>query len=117
MIFSLIFDSVKIKRSQSRRESKQPSVTTIYNVYSNPTERRAVRAPCITGTKTNDRLLARHNEPLNFVRHHEDLQRNALEEVEVNQDPLLARDPTNPILIKEVTATQKVCPLIILVGK
>jgi hypothetical protein len=55
-----------------------------------------------------NRLLARHNEPLNFVRHHEDLQRNALEEVEVNQDPLLARDPTNPILIKEVTATQKV---------
>jgi len=42
------------------------------------------------------------------VRHHEDLQRNALEEVEVNQDPLLARDPTNPMLIKEVTATQKV---------
>jgi hypothetical protein len=56
----------------------------------------------------DNRLLARHNEPLNFVRHHEDLQRNALEEVEVNQDPLLARDPTNPILIKEVTATQKV---------
>jgi hypothetical protein len=59
----------------------------------------------------DNRLLARHNEPLNFVRHHEDLQRNALEEVEVNQDPLLARDPTNPILIKEVTATQKVSPL------
>jgi hypothetical protein len=57
----------------------------------------------------DNRLLARHNEPLNFVRHHEDLQRNALEEVEVNQDPLLARDPTNPVLIKEVTATQKVC--------
>jgi hypothetical protein len=65
----------------------------------------------------DNRLLARHNEPLNFVRHHEDLQRNALEEVEVNQDPLLARDPTNPILIKEVTATQKASPLIILVRK
>jgi hypothetical protein len=61
----------------------------------------------------DNRLLARHNEPLNFVRHHEDLQRNALEEVEVNQDPLLARDPTNPILIKEVTATQKVSSFIL----
>jgi hypothetical protein len=60
----------------------------------------------------DNRLLARHNEPLNFVRHHEDLQRNALEEVEVNQDPLLARDPTNPMLIKEVTATQKVSSLL-----
>jgi hypothetical protein len=61
----------------------------------------------------DNRLLARHNEPLNFVRHHEDLQRNALEEVEVNQDPLLARDPTNPMLIKEVTATQKVSSLLL----
>jgi hypothetical protein len=63
--------------------------------------------------EADNRLLARHNEPLNFVRHHEDLQRNALEEVEVNQDPLLARDPTNPILIKEVTATQKVSSFIL----
>jgi hypothetical protein len=62
----------------------------------------------------DNRLLARHNEPLNFIRHHEDLQRNALEEVEVNQDPLLARDPTNPVLIKEVTATQKVSPISVL---
>jgi len=47
-----IFDSVKIKRSQSRQESKQPSViTTIYNVYINPTERRAVRAPVSQGKR------------------------------------------------------------------
>jgi len=65
------------------------------------------------GIQADNRLLGRYNEPLNFVKHHEDLQRNALEDVEVNQDPLLARDPTNPMLIKEVTAAQKVSLLTI----
>ena len=94
----------------SRVERVNNHSLLLYNVYSNLTERRAVCAP-VSQEGTDDRLLARHNEPLNFVRHHEDLQRNALEEVEVNQDPLLARDPTNPMLIKEVTAAQKVSSL------
>lgn len=61
------------------------------------------------GPRADDRLLARHNEPLNSVSHHEEIQRRALDSVGLNeQDALLARDPTNPILIKEEAAAQKV---------
>jgi len=56
-----------------------------------------------------DRLLARSNEPLNLVAHHEEIQRRALDPVGINDsDPILARDPANPILIKEAAASQKV---------